>query len=115
MPLFSLTIYWHLSLKGCTNHGHKSTKFTFCYSLLLKAKILSKDHNGESNQWHEWPATVNLSLCETLPYAYLQACRSSCLVALCEKYTINPNYLFPMLLQIMSSSQGQGQTAWSSW
>ena len=28
-------------------------KFTFFDSSLLKAKIFSKDHNGESNQWHE--------------------------------------------------------------
>ena len=41
MPLFSLTMYWHWSLKGRTNHGHKST-----------------DHNGKNNQWHEWPAIV---------------------------------------------------------
>ena len=47
MPLFALTIYWHRSLKGQTNHGHKSNEFTFCDNSLLKEKILSKDHNGE--------------------------------------------------------------------
>ena len=30
--------------------------FKFCYNSFLKEKILSKDHNGDSNQWHEWPA-----------------------------------------------------------
>ena len=29
LPLFDFTIYWHCSLKGRTNHGHKSTEFTF--------------------------------------------------------------------------------------
>ena len=53
MPLFSLTIYWHWSLK---NHGHK---FTFFDNLLLKKKILFKDH-GESKQWHELPAIVKI-------------------------------------------------------
>ena len=62
MPLFSLTIYWQWSLKGLTNQGHKSTEFTFVDSSLLKEKILSKDHNGESNQWHEWAAIVKSNL-----------------------------------------------------
>ena len=44
MPLFALAIYWHWSLKGRINHGHKSTEFTFFDSSLLKEKI-SKDHN----------------------------------------------------------------------
>ena len=62
MLLFSLTIYWHWSLKGRTNYGHKSTEFTFFDSSLLKEKILSKDHYGESNQWHEWSAIVKSNL-----------------------------------------------------
>ena len=48
MPLFALTIYWHSSLKGRRNHGHKSKEFTFFDNSLLKENILSKDHNGES-------------------------------------------------------------------
>ena len=47
------------SLKGRTNHGHKSTELTLFDNSLLKEKILSKDHNGESKQWYEWPAIVN--------------------------------------------------------
>ena len=62
MPLFSLTTYWHWSLKELTNQCHKSTEFTYFDSSLLKEKILSKDHNGESNQWHEWPAIVKSNL-----------------------------------------------------
>ena len=45
MPLSALTIYWHFSLKGRKNRGHRSTEFTFFDSSLLKEKILSKDHN----------------------------------------------------------------------
>ena len=45
MPLVALTLYWHWSLKGGINRGHKSTEFTFLDSSLLKEKILSKDHN----------------------------------------------------------------------
>ena len=52
-----LTIYWHWSL------GHKYTEFTFFFdNSLLKEKILSKDHNGESKQWHERPAIVKSNL-----------------------------------------------------
>ena len=58
MPLFALTIYWHWSLKGRTNHGHNFTELTFFDNPLLKEKILSKDHYGESKQWHEQPAIV---------------------------------------------------------
>ena len=42
MPLFALTIYWQWSLKGCTNHGHKSTDFTFFDNSLLKEKYYLK-------------------------------------------------------------------------
>ena len=38
---------------GLSNHGHKCTELTFFDNSLLKEKIISKDHNGESNQWHE--------------------------------------------------------------
>ena len=31
----------------------------------MKEKILSRDHNGESNQWHKWPAIVKLDLTMT--------------------------------------------------
>ena len=62
MPLFSLTIYWPWSLKGRTNHGHKSTEFTFFDSSLSKEKIFSKDHISESNQCHGWPAIVKSNL-----------------------------------------------------
>ena len=30
MPPFALTIYWHWSLKGRTNHGYKSTRPESC-------------------------------------------------------------------------------------
>ena len=62
MPLFALTINLHWSLKGRTNHGHKSTKFQFVENSILKEKMLSKDHNGKSNQWHEWLAIVKSNL-----------------------------------------------------
>ena len=66
MPLFALTIYWYWSLKGRTNRGHKSTEFTLFDNSLMKEKILSKDHNletnGDSNQWQEWPAIVKSNL-----------------------------------------------------
>ena len=58
MPLFAITIYWHWSLKGRTNYGHKSTEFTFWDNSVLKENIVSKDHNGESKQWHDRPAIV---------------------------------------------------------
>ena len=62
MSMFVLTIYLHWSPKGRTNHGHKSTEFTFFDNSLLKGKILSKDHNGESKQWYERPAKVKSNL-----------------------------------------------------
>ena len=63
MPLFALTIKWHWSLKGCTDHDHKSTEFSFLDNSLLKETILfSKDHIGESRQWHERPAIVESNL-----------------------------------------------------
>ena len=68
MPLFALTIYWHWSLNGCTNHGHKSTDFMFVDNSLLKKKILSTDHNGDSKQWHEWPPIVNSILAFVKPW-----------------------------------------------
>ena len=62
----SLIVYWHWFLMGRTNHGHKSTEFTFFDSSLLKDKISSKDHNwetnGESNQWHQCPAILKSKL-----------------------------------------------------
>ena len=39
MPLFALTVYWHWSLKGRKNHGHKST---FSDNTLLKDKYYLK-------------------------------------------------------------------------
>ena len=63
MPLFALTIYWHWSLKERTQSWScKSTELTFVDNSLLKEKILSKDHNGESKQWHELPAIVKSNL-----------------------------------------------------
>ena len=56
MPLFALTVYWHWSLKGRTNHGHKSTEFIFFDNSLLKEKyylkIIIERPNDDSNQWH---------------------------------------------------------------
>ena len=34
----------------------------FFNNSLLKEKTLSKDHNGESNQWHEWSAIIMSNL-----------------------------------------------------
>ena len=60
MPLFALTIYWHLSLKGRANRGHKSTEITFFDSSLLKEKsylkIITERLKVRANQWHERPA-----------------------------------------------------------
>ena len=40
----------------------KSTEYTFLDDSLLKENILSKDHNGKSKQWHDWPAIVKSNL-----------------------------------------------------
>ena len=61
MPPFALTIYWHWSLKGRKNHGHKSTELYFLIIIEGK-KIISKDQNGESKQWHERPAIFKFNL-----------------------------------------------------
>ena len=68
LPLFAITIYWHWSLKGLANHGHKSTEFTFMDTLLLKEKLLSKDHNCEGKQWHDRPAIVKSNLKSSLVF-----------------------------------------------
>ena len=68
MPLFALTIYCYLSLKGRIHHGHTSTELTFFDNLSLKEKIISKDYNGECNQWHELPTKVKSNLKSILVY-----------------------------------------------
>ena len=63
MSLFALTLYWHWSFKGCTNHGSQIYRiYIFVDNSLLKEKVLSKDHNGERKQWHEQPAIVKSNL-----------------------------------------------------
>ena len=55
MPLVSLTISGIAFSRDVPNRGNKSTEFT-------SLDDYHKDHNGESNQWHEWPAIVKSNL-----------------------------------------------------
>ena len=63
MPLFSLTISWQWFLKGLQI---VVTIFSKNLPLLIvhywRKKYISKYHNweanGESNQWHKWPANL---------------------------------------------------------
>ena len=54
--------------------SHKSTKFILFNNSLLRENILAKARNGESNQWHEWPAIVKCNLKSILVFVKQPHC-----------------------------------------